>query len=206
MDTKYLGEDTDVRIGAGNTFFEYTTVHRASGEGNTTVIGDDNFIMAYVHIAHNCRIGDGCVVTNGVQLAGYTEVGSHANIGGLAGIHQFCRVGTLAMVGACSYVSKDIPPYMLAAGNPCRVRGINSVGLQRAGVTATALALLRRAHRLIYRAGLNLTQALSAIEADLLPQSVPGRGQEQLQELVRFMRSSSRGIELRSGRQGEKEP
>jgi len=205
MDTKYGGEDTEVRIGSGNTFFEYSTVHRANGAGNATVIGDDNFIMAYVHVAHNCRIGNGCVITNGVQLAGYVEIGDLANIGGLAGVHQFCRIGQLAMVGACSYVNKDIPPYMLAAGSPCRVRGVNSVGLRRAGVSGPALALLRRTYRVIYRAGLNLTQALSTIETDLLPASAPGRGQEQLGELVRFIRSSTRGIELRRGGQEQEE-
>jgi UDP-N-acetylglucosamine acyltransferase len=206
MDTKYQGEDTEVRIGSGNTFFEYTTVHRASGTGNATVIGDDNFIMAYVHIAHNCRIGNGCVITNGVQLAGYVELGDHANIGGLAGIHQFCRVGTLAMVGACSYVNKDIPPFVLAAGNPCRVRGLNSVGLRRAGFGEPVQSRLRRAYHIIYRGGLNLGQALRTIEADLLPQSASGGGKEELEELVRFIRSSARGIELRSGRQEQEEP
>jgi UDP-N-acetylglucosamine acyltransferase len=200
MDTKYEGEDTEVRIGSGNTFFEYTTVHRASGKGNATVIGDDNFVMAYVHIAHNCRVGNGCVITNGVQLGGYVEVGDRANIGGLAGIHQFCRIGTLAMVGAHSYVNKDIPPYMLAAGHPCCVRGLNTVGLRRAGVSDSAQSLLRRAYRIIYRGGLNLSQALSTIEAELPPLGELGHGREQLDELVRFIRSSERGIELRSGR------
>jgi UDP-N-acetylglucosamine acyltransferase len=205
MDTKYEGEDTEVRIGSGNTFFEYTTVHRASGKGDSTVIGDDNFIMAYVHIAHNCRVGNGCVITSGVQLGGHVEVGDRANIGGLTGIHQFCRIGTLAMVGAYSYVNKDIPPYMLAAGNPCRVRGLNSVGLRRAGLGEPVRSLLRSAYRTIYRAGLNLTQALSTIETELLAQSAPGSGKEQLEELVRFVRSSGRGVELRSGRQEQEE-
>jgi UDP-N-acetylglucosamine acyltransferase len=205
MDTRYRGEPTLVRIGSGNVFHEFTSVHRAAGEGAETAVGDDNFIMAYVHIAHNCRVGNRCVVTNGVQLAGHVEVGDGANIGGLTGVHQFCRIGALAMVGACSYVNKDIPPFMLASGNPCRVRGLNSVGLRRAGVTGPALALLRRAHRIIYRAGLNLAQALSTIETDLLPQSEPGRGQEQLIELIRFVRSSSRGVELRAGRQEQEE-
>lgn len=205
MDTKYRGEDTEVRIGSGNTFFEYATVHRAIGPGNATVIGDRNFVMAYVHVAHNCRIDSDCVITNGVQLAGYVELGDGANVGGLAGVHQYCRIGSLAMVGACSYVNKDIPPFMLAAGNPCRVRGLNVVGLQRAGIEEPVLTTLHRAHRLIYRAGLNLSQALSTIEADLLPASAPGRGQEQLLDLVRFIRSSARGIELRSGRQEQEE-
>jgi UDP-N-acetylglucosamine acyltransferase len=145
------------------------------------------------------------VITNGVQLAGYVEIGDRANIGGLTGIHQFCRVGALAMVGACSYVNKDIPPYMLAAGNPCRVRGLNSVGLRRAGVSMSAQSLLRRAYRIIYRGGLNLGQALYAIEGDLLTQSAPGHGREQLEKLVCFIRSSERGVELRSGRQEREE-
>ncbi len=202
MDTKYRGEDTEVRIGSGSTFFEYSTVHRATGPGNATVIGDRNLVMAYVHVAHNCRVGSDCVITNGAQLAGHVEVGDGANIGGLAGVHQFCRVGALAMVGACSYVNKDIPPFMLAAGNPCRVRGLNLVGLQRAGIGEPTLGVLRKAHRLIYRAGLNLAQALSTIETDLLPASEPGRGREQLLELARFIRSSARGIELRSNSSG----
>ena len=200
MDTEYEGEDTEVRIGSDNTFFEYTTVHSASGAGNATVIGDCNFVMAYVHIAHNCRVGSRCVITNGVQLGGHVQVGDRANIGGLVGIHQFCRVGTLAMVGAYSYVNKDIPPYTLAAGNPCRVRGLNAVGLRRAGVSEPALAVLRRAFRTVYQSDLNLGQALRMIESDLLAQSQPGGGREQLEELIRFVRSSERGVELRSGR------
>ncbi len=199
MDTKYRGEDTEVRIGSGNTFFDYATVHRATGTGNATVIGDRNFVMAYVHIAHNCRVGNDCVVTNGAQLAGHVELGDGANIGGLAGVHQFCRVGTLAMVGACSYVNKDIPPFMLAAGNPCRARGLNVVGLQRSGIAEPTLGFLHRAHHIIYRAGLNLAQALSTIESDLLPATAPDRGREQLLNLIHFIRSSTRGIELRSG-------
>lgn len=205
MDMKYRGEDTEVRIGSGNTFFDHATVHRATGPGNATVIGDRNFVMAYVHIAHNCRVGNGCVVTNGAQLAGHVELGDGANVGGLAGVHQFCRIGTLAMVGACSYVNKDIPPFMLAAGNPCRVRGLNAVGLRRAGIGKPALAVLRKAYRIIYREGLNLAQALSTIEADLLTAAAPGRGQEHLLNMVSFIRSSSRGIELRSGRPEQEE-
>jgi len=205
MDTKYGGEDTEVRVGSGNTFFEYATVHRACGAGNATIIGDRNFVMAYVHIAHNCRVGSDCVITNGVQLAGYVEVEDGANIGGLAGVHQFCRIGAHAMVGACSYVNKDIPPFILAAGNPCRVFGLNTVGLRRAGLGEPVLGVMHKAHHIIYRAGLNLTQALSRIEADLLPAAAPGFGQEQLLSLVQFIRSSPRGVELRCGRPEQEE-
>ncbi len=206
MDTKYRGEDTEVQVGSGNSFFEYTTVHRGSGSGNATVIGNDNFIMAYVHIAHNCHIGNGCVITNGVQLGGHVEVGDRANIGGLTGVHQFCRIGKLAMVGAYSYVNKDIPSYALAAGSPCRVRGLNSVGMRRAGLSDSACSTLRRAYRVIYRSEMNLTQALHRIETVLLPQSRAGGGREELEELIRFIRSSRRGIELRSGYIEREEP
>jgi UDP-N-acetylglucosamine acyltransferase len=203
MDRKYRGEPTEVAIGSDNTFFEYATVHRSSGEGTSTVIGDNNMVMAYVHVAHNCRVGSGCVLTNGVQLAGHVEVGDGANIGGLAGVHQFCRIGALAMVGACSYVSKDIPPFVLAAGNPCRVRGLNAVGLERAGFAAEETASLRHAFRLVYRSGLNLTQALARIESELLTGIVAGR--QHVAAFAGFLGSSRRGIELRTGPEGNHE-
>jgi len=197
MDTKYEGEETGVRIGSGNRFFDYATVHRATGAGNSTFIGDGNFVMAYVHIAHNCLVGDGCVITNGVQVAGHVELGDGANVGGLTGIHQFCRIGSLAMVGACSYVNKDILPFMLAAGNPCRVRGVNAVGLRRAGLSATEVVALRQAFRLIYRTNLNLGQALERIESELLPAAAGAEA--RLKQLVAFVRASRRGVELRTG-------
>jgi UDP-N-acetylglucosamine acyltransferase len=197
MDAKYRGEETGVSIGSGNRFFDYATVHRATGAGNTTTIGDRNFVMAYVHIAHNCRIGDGCVITNGAQVAGHVELGDGANVGGLAGIHQFCRIGSLAMIGACTYVSKDVPPFMLAAGNPCRVRGVNAVGLRRAGLGAAEIATLRQAFRLIYRSDLNLGQALERIASELVPAAAGT--EERLKQLVAFIRASRRGVELRTG-------
>lgn len=197
MDRDYAGEETGVVIGRRNVFHEYTTVHRSTGKGTATVIGDDNYIMAYVHIAHNCRVGDGCTITNGAQLAGHVEIGDRANIGGLVGIHQHCRVGGLAMVGAHSYVNRDIPPFVLAQGFPCRVRGLNETGLRRAGLPARAIAELRKAFRMIYRAGLNLTQALDRIEQELVSGIEPGAGQEQLETLLSFIGASKRGIELR---------
>lgn len=198
-DRKYRGEETQVRIGSGNIFHEYTTVHRSSGEGTATVIGNDNLIMAYVHIAHNCHVGNGCVLTNGVQLGGHVEVGDGANIGGLTGVHQFCRIGALAMVGACSFVNKDIPPFLLAAGRPCRVRGVNTVGLKRAGMSGPVLSAIKQAFLAIYRRNLTLTRALATIEKELLPEVRPGAGREQLEQLAGFIRSSTRGIELRTG-------
>lgn len=199
MDRRYAGEPTGVAIGDGNTFYEYATVHRSTGAGTLTRVGDGNCVMAYVHIAHNCRVGSNCTLTNGVQLAGHVEVGDGATIGGLTGVHQFCRIGELAMVGACSYVNKDIPPFMLAAGNPCRVRGVNAVGLERAGVSADSVAALKQAFRYIYRSGLNLAQALQAIEGERLSDFA------EVARLVDFCRAAGRGVELRSGPEPEPE-
>ena len=198
VDRDYAGEETGVIIGRRNVFHEYTTVHRSTGKGTATQIGHNNYIMAYVHIAHNCRVGDGCTITNGAQLAGHVEIGDKANIGGLVGIHQYCRVGGLAMVGAHSYVNKDIPPFVVAQGFPCRVRGLNKTGLRRAGVPKEAVGVLNEAFRLIYRAGLNLTQALDRIVEELASSIEHGAGQEQLETLLSFVGSSKRGIELRN--------
>lgn len=205
MDHKYAGEDTEVVIGSDNTFFEYATVHRASGAGSSTVVGDNNTVMTYVHIAHNCRVGSGCVLTSGVQLGGHVEVGDRANIGGQTGIHQYCRIGALAMVGAHSYVNKDIPPYMLAAGRPARVRGVNSVGLERAGFSPGQVAAIKAAFRLVWRAGLTLSAACARIRTELLPAALPGQGREELEAILAFIGSSRRGIELRSGPESPQE-
>jgi len=202
MDRRYRGEDTGVQIGPGCVFHEYATVHRPVGEGAVTSIGDGCRVMAYVHVAHNCRVGSGCTLTNGVQLAGYVEVGDGANLGGLVGVHQHCRVGRLAMVGACSYVSKDIPPFFIAAGNPCRVRGVNRVGLERAGLGGS-LPALRQAYRAIYRCGLNLKQAVERIEREMVPAAETGR--RELVELLGFIGGSQRGLELRAGAPGAKQ-
>ncbi len=196
MDRAYQGEESSVIIGKNNIFFEYVTIHRATGLGAQTIIGDENYIMSYVHIAHNCRIGNNCTITNWVQLGGYCEVNDGANLGGLVGVHQFCRIGQLAMVGACSYVNKDIPPFMLASGNPCRIRGINRLGLQRAGYSEEKIDLLKQAFRIIYRSNLNLTQALKKIESELLGTADLNK---EIKELIEFCSSSKRGVELRSG-------
>ncbi|MFO7675876.1 MAG: acyl-ACP--UDP-N-acetylglucosamine O-acyltransferase [bacterium] len=205
MDWKYSGEETAVVIGDENAFHEYATVHRATGAGAETVIGSRNRVMAYVHIAHNCRVGDGCVITNACQLGGHVELGDGANLGGMVGVHQCCRIGELAMVGAHSYVNRDIPPFMLAAGRPCRVRGLNRVGLERAGVPAPARAMLKRAWKLMYGSVLGLSTAVAAIERDLLPESVEEGGGDELRRLLEFIGTTGRGIELRAGGATEEE-
>lgn len=195
MDRSYQGEESGVVIGRNNVFFEYVTVHRACGAGKVTLIGDGNYIMNYVHIAHNCRLGNNCVLTNGVQLGGYSEVNDGANLGGLTGVHQFCRIGKLAMVGAHSYVNRDIPPFVLAAGQPCRVRGLNMVGLRRAGMAQEKIEILSELFRIVYRSGLNLSQALKRVEQELQRSCAA----DEVNEFIEFCNNSKRGIELRTG-------
>ncbi len=199
MDRAYQGENSGVMIGAGNVFFEFVTVHRAVGASSWTVVGDGNYIMNYVHIAHNCRIGNGCVITSGVLLGGYSQVDDLANIGGSTGVHQFCRIGTLAMVGAHSYVNRDIPPFVLAAGRPCRVRGLNRVGLNRSGMAPEKVAVLEGLFRAVYHSRLPLSEALEWIKNELLN----GVAHEEVRCFLDFCASSRRGIELRSGKEEE---
>lgn len=195
MDRAYRNEETAVVIGCDNVLFEYVSVHRATGPEEITSVGDSNWIMAYVHIAHNCRIGSGCTIANAVQLGGYVCMADGANVGGMTGIHQMCRVGRLAMIGACSFVNKDIPPFMLAAGRPCRVYGINRVGLVRAGFSSAKIAVLKQMHRLVYRSGFNLSQALRQVEREL----VPSPADSEVREFLEFFGTSKRGVELRAG-------
>lgn len=197
MDKSYQGEESGVVIGKNNLFFEFVTIHRATGVENRTIIGDNNYIMSYVHIAHNCRIGNNCTITNGVQLGGYSEVSDGANLGGLVGVHQFCRIGRLAMVGAHSYVNRDILPFMLATGNPCRIRGVNRVGLERAGYCKEKIDLLSEVFKILFRSGEHLSKALKRLESDFGNDKSPLSA--EVEELKQFCYSSRRGIELRTG-------
>jgi UDP-N-acetylglucosamine acyltransferase len=190
FDLNYQGEPTQVRIGKHNIIGEYTTIHRATGENNATVIGDDNLIMAYVHIGHNCQIGNNVVITNGSQLGGYVKIGDFANIGGMVGIHQWTRVGEYAMVGAYSYLVKDLPPFLIGQGIEFRVRGLNLVGLRRAGFSQERIGLLTKAYRLIYRSNLNLSDALTKIKQEL-PMT------DDLKILLDFIQKSKRGVCLK---------
>lgn len=190
FDINYKGENTKIKIGKRNIIGEYTTIHRATGKNKITRIGDDNFIMAYVHIAHNCKIGNHAVITNGSQLAGYVEVEDYANIGGMVGIHQHARVGRYSMIGACSYLSKDILPYLIGQGNPFTIRGLNKVGLRRNKFSQQRIAILTKAFRFIYHSKLNLSQALDRIKEEL-PVT------EDLKILLDFIHKSKRGIELK---------
>lgn len=182
-----------VTIGDRSVVREYVTVHRSSREGGETRVGRDCFLMALCHVGHDCQLGDGVVLASYAGLSGHVEVGDRAVVGGQAGLHQFVRVGRLAMVGAASAVSKDVPPYVLATGNPCRARGLNVVGLRRANVAAEDRKALRKAYRVLYRSGLNTRQALAALR-----ERMPER--EDVAHLIAFVESSRRGITASPGR------
>lgn len=187
QDLKWKGGITRTQIGDHNTFREYVSIHSATSDGETTIIGSRNHILAYCHIAHNVVLGSHIIMSNGGTLAGHVTVEDHAIIGGLAGVHQFCRVGKMAIIGGCSKVVQDVPPFMLADGNPAETRTVNKVGLERNGVTTEAQATLRQAYKILFREKLTIANALEKIEADLplLP---------EIQHLIQFVRSSERGI------------
>lgn len=196
QDRKYNGEPSSLVIGARNIIHEYVTIHRGSGEGTTTRVGDNNMIMAYCHLGHNCQVGCEAILVNNAVLGGHVVVEDRAYVGGLVGIHQFTRIGKLAMVGGYSRVTQDVPPFMMVEGIPARVHGLNVVGLRRAGVDAETRNLLKAAYRLLYRSGLNLSQALDRIAAEL--EDAP-----ELQYLVDFLSALKNG---RVGRQYDRPP
>jgi len=187
QDLKYRGGSSTVDIGERTTLREYVTVNSGTHEGERTVVGAGCHIMAYCHVAHACRVGDGVIMANGATLAGDVRVDDQAVIGGLSGVHQFCRIGRLCMVGGCTKVVKDCPPYMMVDGNPAEVRGLNLIGLERRGVSEDDRNLLKKAYRLLYRKDLPVTQAMDEIRNTL-------GTSEALSILVDFVASSERGI------------
>jgi len=188
QDKKYSGEPTRLEIGANNTIREYCTLNRGTVQGGgVTRIGDDNWIMAYAHIAHDCQIGSRTVFANNAQLAGHVAVGDDAILGGFTVVHQFCRIGAHSITGMGTIVLQDIPPYVKASGNPARPYGINSEGLQRRGFRPDTLAALKRAYRTLYRSSLSLDEAREALAAQL--QDTP-----ELGVLLEFVAVPGRGI------------
>jgi UDP-N-acetylglucosamine acyltransferase len=187
QDLKWNGGVTRTEIGDNNTFREYVTVHSATADGESTIVDSHNHILAYSHIAHNVRVGSHVVMSNVATLAGHVTVEDHAVVGGLAAVHQFCRIGKMAIIGGCSKVVQDVPPFMLADGNPARTRTINKVGLERNGVSEEAQAALRQAYKMLFRGGLTLSNALAKIEKEL--PELPEVG-----HLIQFVRASERGI------------
>jgi UDP-N-acetylglucosamine acyltransferase len=192
QDMKYRGEPTELVIGDRNTIREFCTFNRGTAQdAGVTRIGDDNWIMAYVHIAHDVQLGHRTILANNATLAGHVHVGDWAIVGGLSGVHQFCHVGAHAMIGFQSHVSQDVPPYMTVSGNPLGVHGFNAEGLRRRGFSVERIALVKNMHRLLYRKGLTLDQAKAEIAA--LKGSVAD-GDADVQLLLDFLAASTRGI------------
>ncbi len=187
QDLKWKGGVTRTQIGDNNTFREYVTIHSATGDGEVTSVGSNNNLLAYSHVAHNVTLGNHIIMSNVATLAGHVTVEDYAIIGGLAAVHQFCRIGKMAIVGGCSKVVQDVPPFMMADGNPAETRTINKVGMERNGITEEAQAALRSAYKILFREGLTISNALAKIEKEL--PSLP-----EIQHLIQFVRASERGI------------
>lgn len=187
QDLKYAGEPTHLRIGNGNTFRECCTVNRGTAPGSCTIVGNNGNFLAYSHIAHDCVVGDGVIFSNNGTLAGHVTVENHAIIGGLTAVHQFCRIGKYSILGGCTKIVQDVPPFMIADGNPAEVRGVNQVGLERHGFPSETVRLLKEAYRLLYRSNFNTRQALDAIRSQLEQNA-------EIAHLVAFVENSKRGI------------
>src|SRR6266566_470090 len=187
QDLKWKGGMTRTEIGDKNTFRECVTINSATGDGEVTTVGSNNHILAYSHIAHNVRLGNHVIMSNVATLAGHVTVEDYAVVGGLAAVHQFCRIGKMSMIGGCSKVVQDVPPFMIVDGNPGETRTVNKVGMDRNGVPEPAQAALRLAYKILFRDGLTIPNALARIEKDL--PALP-----EVQYLVQFVRTSERGI------------
>ncbi|HET9418135.1 MAG TPA: acyl-ACP--UDP-N-acetylglucosamine O-acyltransferase [Chthoniobacterales bacterium] len=187
QDLKYAGEPTYLEIGDENTFREFVTVNRSTTSEGKTRIGSGGNFLAYSHIGHDCVVGDGVVFSNNGTLAGHVEIGDHAVMGGLTAVHQFCRIGRFAITGGCSKIVQDVPPFMIADGNPAKIRGVNLVGLERKNYAPEAVKVIKEAFRLIYRSKYNTQQAIEAIRNEL-PAS------QEVQQIIEFIQTTQRGI------------
>ena len=187
QDLKWKGGTTSTRVGEFNTIREHVTIHSATGDGECTTVGSRNNLLAGSHVAHNVVMGNNVIVSNVGTIAGHVIVEDYAIIGGVAAIHQFCRVGKMSIIGGCSKVNQDVPPFMMADGNPATTRTINKVGMMRNGVSEEAQAALKQAYKIIFRSGLTIPNALTKMEAELprLP---------EVQHLIAFARASERGL------------
>lgn len=187
QDLKYAGEETTVEIDDGTVIREYATINRGTAHSFKTTVGKNCLLMSYVHIGHDCRIGDGVILSNVVQLAGHVAIEDKAIISGLSAVHQFARIGRHSFIGGMSRVSKDIPPFLKAVGSPVKLYGLNTVGLQRNGMEEATILELKRAYRLLFRSDLNLTQAIERAQSELEP--LP-----EVKELIGFVEASDRGV------------
>lgn len=187
QDLKWKGGTTRLQIGDRNVFREGVTVHCATADGGTTRIGSDNLLLTHAHVAHDCVLGNHVIMSGFAGLAGHVVVEDYAILGGYVAVHQFCRIGKLSMMGGCAKVVQDIPPFMMADGNPAEIRTINKVGLERNGVSEKAQSALRQAYKILFREGLTVRNAVAELEKKL-PKL------EEIRHLVQFVRASERGI------------
>src|ERR1700736_2370463 len=187
QDLKYAGEPTYLEIGDENTFREFVTVNRSTTSDGKTRVGNRGNFLAYSHIGHDCAVGNEVVFSNNGTLAGHVRVDDNAVMGGLTAVHQFCRIGKFAITGGCSKIVQDVPPFMIADGNPAKIRGVNQVGMERKGVPMEAVKLIKEAFRIIYRSKYNTRQALEAIRKEL-------PATEEITLLINFIEKSERGI------------
>lgn len=187
QDLKYRGEETWVSIGDDTAVREYATINRGTAHSVTTTVGKHCFLMSYVHLAHDCHVGDHVIISNGTQLAGHVTVDDKATISGLCAVHQFARIGRHSFIGGCSRVAQDVPPFVRAVGNPIKLFGLNSVGLQRAGFDPAVLAELKRAYRYCFRSDLNLSQGVERARAEVADL-------EEVRQFLAFIEASQRGV------------
>jgi len=188
QDIKSKGDRLGVVIGDRNIFREYTTVHAASRDDDITVIGNDCLLCAYSHVAHDCFVGNHLIMSSHAALGGHVLIEDHVNIAWGSGVHQFCRIGSYSMLGACAKLVQDVPPFMICEGNPAEVRTINTIGLQRAGFSEQEIQLARRVYRIIYREGMNRSQALDKLMSDEESDS------SIIRAVIRFANESERGF------------
>ncbi len=188
QDLKFKGGNPGVRIGDRNVFREYCSVHAATFDGDYTIIGSDCNLLAYTHIAHDCLVGDRVIMSNYAGLAGHVIIEENVVIGGYGGLHQFCRVGAFSMIAGAAKVVQDVPPFFIADGSPATVRAINKVGLERAGYNAEQMDRVKLIHRILYREGLNRSQAIAKLEAHEAAQSA------EVRRILDFASKSGRGL------------
>jgi UDP-N-acetylglucosamine acyltransferase len=187
QDMKFQGEETTLRVGDRTTIREYATLNRGTSAAGATVVGSDCLLMAYTHVAHDCELGNHVILSNAVNMAGHVVIEDWVIVGGLTPIHQFVRIGAHAFLGGGSRIAQDVPPYCRAAGNPSKLYGLNSVGLERRGFSEEVRKALKKAYRLIFQSGLNVSQGVARAEEEA-PQ-IP-----EVKHLLRFIRDSERGI------------
>jgi UDP-N-acetylglucosamine acyltransferase len=187
QDLKYAGEETTVEIDDGTVIREYATINRGTAHSFKTTVGTNCLLMSYVHIGHDCRIGNSVILSNVVQLAGHVTIEDKAIISGVSAVHQFARIGRHSFIGGMSRVSKDIPPFLKAVGNPVKLYGLNTIGLQRSGMDDETIRELKRAYRLLFRSDLNVTQAIERAQTEIEPLA-------EVKELIRFVEASERGV------------